>query len=558
MFSFKRRPDGTYVVSTDLRGRQVYREPFLNKGTAFTPDERRRLGLEGLLPARLTTIEHQAERALRLLARLDDPFEKFLELEQVRDRNEHLFYHVLKDHLVELMPVVYTPTVARAVKLFSHTFRRAHGVWITPAHRGRVAEVLRDAIGERRIRLIVLTDNESILGIGDQGAGGIAIANGKVALYCACAGIHPGEALGISFDVGTENAELLRDPAYLGVRSHRLRGEAYFSLLDEAVEAIRQVAPGAVLQWEDFRHANAAEVLDRYRDRLPSFNDDIQGTGAIALAGLLVASRVSGVPLSEQRYVVFGGGAAGYGIARQIATALELEGLGPDAALARVAVMDSKGLMVRGAGLSAPYKELIAWTPETAASHGLRPGAGLQDVVDRFRATALIGTSGQPHTFTREIVETMGRACERPIVMPLSNPTDLSEATPSEILEWTGGRALVATGSPWAPVHVGDRQVAIGQGNNAFIFPAVGLAALVAKPARIDDTWLTRAAFAVAESVSDEETAQGLLYPAIPRLPAVIEQAAAALVSEATGENREQALARVRDAAWAPEYPDFE
>jgi len=558
MFSFKRRPDGSYVVSTDLRGRQVYREPFLNKGTAFTPDERRRLGLEGLLPARLTTIEHQAQRALRLLARLDDPFEKFLELEQVRDRNEHLFYRVLKDHLVELMPIVYTPTVARAVKLFSHTFRRAHGVWITPAHRGRVAEVLRAAIGERRIRLIVLTDNESILGIGDQGAGGIAIANGKVALYCACAGIHPGEALGISFDVGTENAELLQDPAYLGVRSHRLRGEAYFSLLDEAVDAIRQVAPGAIVQWEDFRHANAAEVLDRYRDRLPSFNDDIQGTGAIALAGLLVACRVSGIPLGEHRYVVFGGGAAGYGIARQIAAGLGLEGLDPEAALARIAVMDSKGLMVRGAGLSAPYKELMAWTPETAAAHGLAPGASLREVVERFRPTALIGTSGQPRTFTREVVEAMAGYCERPIVMPLSNPTDLSEATPSELLEWTAGQALVATGSPWAPVHVGDRQVAIGQGNNAFIFPAVGLAALVAKPSRIDDAWLTRAAFAVAEAVTDEEIAQGLLYPAIPRLPAVIERTAAALVSEATGEDGEAALARVREAAWEPVYPAFD
>jgi len=358
--------------------------------------------------------------------------------------------------------------------------------------------------------------------------------------------------------VGTENTELLQDPAYLGVRSHRLRGEAYYSLLDEAVEAIRQVAPGAVLQWEDFRHANAAEVLDRYRDRLPSFNDDIQGTGAIALAGLLVGCRVSGVPLAEQRHVVFGGGAAGYGISRQIAAALELEGLDPEAALSRIAVMDSKGLMVRGTGLSAPYKELIAWTPQDAAAHGLAPAALLPEVVERFRPTVLIGSSGQPQTFTQEVVGAMAGYCERPVVMPLSNPTDLSEATPSEILEWTDGRALVATGSPWAPVHVGDRQVAIGQGNNAFIFPAVGLAALVAKPARIDDAWLTRAASAVAEAVTDEEIAQGLLYPSIPRLPAVIEQVAAALVSEATGEGREQALARVRDAAWEPVYPAFE
>jgi len=558
MFSFRRRADGTYVVSTDLHGRQVYREPFLNKGTAFTPEERRKLGLEGLLPARLATIDHQAERALKLLHRLDDPFEKFLELEQVRDRNEHLFYRVLKDHLVELMPVVYTPTVARAVKLFSHTFRRAHGVWITPAHRGRVAEVLRAAVGERRVRLIVLTDNESILGIGDQGAGGIAIANGKVALYCACAGIHPGEALGISFDVGTENTELLQDKAYLGVRSHRLTGDAYFSLLDEAVEALDAVAPGVVLQWEDFRQNNAIEVLHRYRDILPSFNDDIQGTGAIALAGLLVGCRVSGVPLAEQRFVVFGGGAAGYGICRQIMTALELEGLDPEASRARVAVLDSRGLMVRGAGLSAPYKEAIAWPAELAAGLGLAAGAGLQEVVEKFRATALIGTSGQPRTFTQPVVEAMARWCERPLVLPLSNPTDLSEATPSEILEWTDGRALVATGSPWDPVHVGERQFAIGQGNNAFIFPAIGLAALIAEPRRIDDSWLTRAAFAVADAVEEAEIAQGMLYPAIQRLPSVIQQAAAALVAEHMDLDAEAALAKVRGAAWEPVYPDFE
>lgn len=557
MFSFSRSADGRYVVNTDLRGRQVYREPLLNKGTAFTPEERRKLGLEGLLPARVTTIEHQAERALRLLHRLDDPFEKFLELEQVRDRNEHLFYRVLKDHLVELMPVVYTPTVARAVELFSTTFRRAHGVWITPAHRGRVTEVLRAAVGERHIRLIVLTDNESVLGIGDQGAGGIAIANGKVALYCACAGIHPGEALGISFDVGTENAGLLQHEAYLGVRSHRLRGEAYFSLLDEAVEAIKAVAPGAVVQWEDFRHSNAVAVLDRYRDSIPSFNDDIQGTGAIALAGLLVACRISGTALAQQRFIVFGGGAAGYGITRQIATALEAGGLAPGEALRRIAVLDSRGLMVRGAGLSAPYKELIAWPEETAAAYGLAAGAGLHEVVEKSRATVLIGTAGQPRTFTQPIVESMARNCERPVIMPLSNPTDLSEATPSELLEWTQGRALVGTGSPWAPVHVGGRQVSIGQGNNAFVFPAVGLAALIAQPERIDDSWLTQAASAVAEAVTEAETAEDMLFPSIARLPAVIRQATAALLAEAEDLTAAQALARVREAEWEPVYPDF-
>jgi malate dehydrogenase (oxaloacetate-decarboxylating) len=558
MFSFIRQRDGRYVVRTSLRGRHVYREPLLNKGTAFTAAERRRLGVEALLPVREMTIEQQAERTLRLLSRLQDPFEKFLELEQVRDRNEHLFYRVLKDRLVELMPVVYTPTVARAVRLFSTTFRRAHGVWITPEQRGRIVGALRAAVGERHIRLMVLTDNESILGIGDQGAGGIAIANGKIALYCAGAGIHPAETLAVSFDVGTENEDLLAHPSYLGIRARRLRGEAYYSLLDEAVEAIHQVAPGAVLQWEDFRNNNAVTVLERYVDRLPSFNDDIQGTGAIALAGLLVACRATGARLSDHRVVVFGGGAAGYGIARQLASSLRQDGLAPEEADARIAVLDSHGLMVQGNALSAPYKERIAWTEGTAARYGLAAGAGLERVVARFRPTVLIGTSGQPGTFTRRIVEAMLGYAPRPVIMPMSNPNELSEANPADLLEWTHGRALVGAGSPNADVEVAGKRFQIGQGNNVFVFPAVGLAAMIAMPGRIDDDWLTTAAHAVADSVTEEEMAAGMIYPRIARLPGVLTNVAAAIVGHAQGIDRSEALDRVRQSAWEPVYPDFD
>jgi len=558
MFFFVRRPDGRYLARTDLRGWQVYREPLLNKGTAFTAEERRRLGVEALLPVRETSIEFQAARTFRLLSRLQDPLEKFLELEQVRDRNEHLYYRVLKDHLVELLPVVYTPTVARAVRLFSTTFRRAHGVWITPGQRGRIRETLRAAIGDRHIRLIVLTDNESILGIGDQGAGGIAIANGKVALYCAGAGIHPAEALAVSFDVGTDNQELLAHEAYLGVRSPRLRGADYYSLLDEAVEAIRDVAPCAVLQWEDFRNNTAIDVLERYADVIPSFNDDIQGTGAIALAGIVAAGRASGTPLADQRVVVFGGGAAGYGVARQVTTALCGAGLEPADAAARVAVLDSRGLIVHGDRPGAPYKDRIALDPGTAHALGLAAGDGLAPVVARFRPTALVGTSGQPGSFTREVVESMLAHASRPVIMPMSNPTELSEADPADILAWTAGRAFVGTGSPCPPVEIDGRTVHIGQGNNAFIFPAVGLAALVTKSRRIDHAWLTAAAEAVAKTVTQQEANSGLIYPDIARLPEVLSEVAAALVAHATGLPIDQARNEVARAAWQPVYPDFE
>jgi len=558
MFSFIRKPDGRYAVRTDLRGRQVYREPLLNKGTAFTAAERRRLGVEALLPVRETTIEFQARRTLKLLSRLSDPFEKFLELEQVRDRNEHLYHRVLRDNLVELMPIVYTPTVANAVRLFSTTFRRAHGVWITPEQRGRIAEVLRAALAGKRIRLIVLTDNESILGIGDQGAGGIAIANGKIALYCAGAGIHPAEALAVSFDVGTDNAELLGNPDYLGIRARRLRGDDYYSLLDEAVGAIQEVAPGAVLQWEDFRHNTAVTVLYRYADQVPSFNDDIQGTGAIALAGVLVACRTSGVPLKDQRFTIYGGGAAGFGIARQVAAALQAEGLAADEATGRVAVLDSRGLIVDDGSLAVEYKRHIAWSPATAGLSGLAGGAGLAEVVARFRPTVLIGTSGQPGSFGREVVEAMLGNAERPVIMPMSNPNELAEADPADLLRWSGGRALVGAGSPYPAVEVDGRKVKIGQGNNAFIFPAIGLAALVTGARQIGDDWLTAAAWAVADSVTDEERQSGLLYPDIARLPAVLTRVATALVARVKGISPEAAREEVTRAEWQPVYPDFE
>lgn len=558
MFRFNRLPDGNFAAKTDLRALQVYREPLLSKGSAFTADERRRLRVDCLLPAYVSTIEEQVARATKLIERLDDPYEKFQELAQLRDRNEHLFYRVLKDRLVELMPIVYTPTVAAAVRLFSKTFRRAHGVWITPDHRGHIEDSLRDAVGGRIIRLVVLTDNESILGIGDQGAGGIEIANGKVALYCACAGVHPGEALGISFDVGTNNEELLNDPMYLGWRGRRLRGSEYMSLLDEAVEAIRKVAPEAIVQWEDFRNVTAVEVLNRYRDVLPSFNDDIQGTGAIAVAGIRVGCRAAGVDLAEQRFIVFGGGAAGYGIAVQIRGALEEAGMSAQDAMLRVATLDSQGLLVEGRSFaSAPYKAELALPKAFAAGLGLEGGAGLQEVVDKFKATVLVGTCGQPGTFTREVVESMGRNAKRPIILPLSNPNDLCEAAPADILAWSDGRALVATGSPNPPVKIGDRSWIIGQGNNAFIFPALGLAAVILRPKRIDDDWMATASHAAAESVTDEEIRQGLLYPAISRLPEVVAHITAALVDRVEKQGMAAALERVKLAAWEPIYPEF-
>jgi malic enzyme len=557
-------PVQTGTVATAKSGIDLIRDPLLNKGTAFTPEERERLRLNGLLPSYQISMDNQARRIEDALDQAATPFAKYLELSALQDRNEHLYYRVLQDHLEELMPIVYTPTVADATRNFSHVFRRARGIWLTPAFRGRMARVLADAVGDRPVRLIVATDNESILGIGDQGAGGMAICVGKLALYTVAAGIPPSVTLPVSLDVGTGNPELLADDMYIGWRAPRLRGAEYDAFIDEFVDAVRSVCPGALLQWEDLRKDIALRVLERHHSRLLSFNDDIQGTGAVAVAGVLSACRLTRATFAEQRIVVHGAGAAGLGIARQLRAALRATGLSVDEVTARVAALDSHGLLVDDHPQRDAYKQELAWPAALAARHGLGDPdqRGLEAVVRAIRPTVLVGTSGQPRCFTESVVRTMAGHCERPVILPFSNPTDQSEADPADVLRWTEGRALVATGSPFAPVPFGGRQVRIGQGNNVLIFPGIGLGALLAGAPSISDEMLSAAALTLAGKVTESELASGMLFPAVSRLREVSCAVAAAVIRVARGEPPDSPasaalLTDVEAAMWIPRYSSY-
>jgi malic enzyme len=546
------------------RGSALIRNPSLNKGTGFPLDERRTLGLEGLLPIRAKNQAQQAERIYQQLRNAPDDLQKYVMLNALLNRNVHLYYRVLADHLEELMPIVYTPTVGAAVQRFSQVFQGGGGIWITPDMKGRMQDVLWNIVGSREIRLLVVTDNESILGIGDQGAGGMAISQGKLALYTAAAGIDPAKAIPVSLDFGTDNDELLADDQYLGWPSRRLRGPEYLALVDEFVAAVRTVMPDALVQWEDFRKDNALTILDRYSSVLPSFNDDIQGTGAVVMAGLNSALTIKREPLSAQRIVIFGSGAAGLGVARQIKAQLVDEGVVGERQAEVVAMLDRGGLLVHDGRPMDDYKRALAWSAEHAAKLGLAEPTrrSLLDVVRKYRPTVLIGLSGVARSFTEEIVREMAAHVERPAIFPSSNPSSISEATPADLLAWTDCRALVATGSPFPPVECGGRVYRVGQGNNVFIFPGLGLAAIAANATRITDSMTKVASEALAKQVTDEERAAGLLFPAVSRLRAVSFEIAMAVAHQAIQDGvatvaHDDVERLVREARWSPDYPDY-
>ena len=551
---------GTLAVKK--RGHDLIRDPMLNKGTALTREERKALGVEGLLPHRVMTMEAQARRVHEALQGKNTPLGKYVDLADLQERNEQLYYRVLCDHLEELMPIVYTPTVGLATQRYSHVYRRGRGIWITPDHKGKIARVLREAVGERDIRLMVVTDNEAILGIGDQGAGGMALAIGKLALYCAAAGIHPRHTLPVSLDVGTNNELLLEDDMYVGYPGRRLRGREYDELVQEFVEAVVEVLPGAVVQWEDLRKDNALKILDRYRNTVPSFNDDIQGTGAVVLAGVISAMRISGEDITRQRVLVYGAGAAGLGIVRQVRGAVLEAGGNP----AQVAVMDSRGLLVADQDFAEAYKRDLAMSVDLARDLGLgepQSRATLLDVVRAFKPTVLVGASGQPRSFTEEVVREMVRHVKHPVILPISNPTDLTEAYPADVLEWTAGKALVATGSPFPPVSYRGREIVIGQCNNVFIFPGLGMGALLAKTATISSGMVRSAAYAVAQNVSEEELASGMLFPEVSRLREISRKVARAVMKVASEEGigtpmTEDDRTRALDEfIWEPVYQEY-
>jgi malic enzyme len=564
---FEERVDphtGEQYRAVFARGEALKVDPLLNKGTCFTPDERDALGLRGLLPPAVSTPEEQARRAYENYLRAPDDVSRYVFLAALQDRNETLFHRLLLEHLQEMVPIVYTPTVGRVCEQYSHMYRRPRGVYVSSQDRGRIATVL--ANFERGpTEIIVATDNEAILGIGDQGIGGMGIAIGKLALYTAGAGIHPGHSLPITVDVGTDNEGLLQDPLYLGVRHARLRGDAYFSLLDELVGAIGDVFPGAIVQWEDFASERAFDVLRRYRRRLPSFDDDIQGTAAVVEAGVRTALARVGRRLADERIVFFGAGAAGAGCALQLQRALRADGATVAQVSERVLCLDSRGLILQDrAGLSG-YKVDIAAAPSVVAGWTPAPDGTfrLPDVVRQFKPTILVGVSGQPGVFTEELVRTMASGCERPIVLPLSNPTNKAEATPEDLLEWTRGAAVVGTGSPFPPVRIDGVDYSIGQCNNAFVFPGIGLGARIAGARWLPDVVFAAAARAVHEFAGRDARPGASIYPSIARLRDVSRAVAAAVAGALVEAGDVAPLApeeierRVAAAMWEPVYRPY-
>ena len=555
----KRGADGRERVEVRLRGPQLLNHPMYNRSTAFTREERRALGLDGLLPDVVSSMEQQAQRAYGNVARKIDVLERYIGLAAVQDRNEHLFFRVLLEHLEEFLPIVYTPTVGQACQHYSRIFRRARGLWITPEHRGRMSEVLTNAPYED-VRLIVVTDNERILGLGDQGAGGMGIPLGKLAIYVAAAGIHPAQTLPISLDVGTDNAALVEDELYIGWRKPRLRGEAYDAVVDEFVRAVKLRFPRALLQWEDFKQWNAFRLLERYRGELPSFNDDIQGTAAVAVAGLMAACRAAGTRMADQRLVIVGAGAAGVGIARLYRRALERDGVETGALARALLLVDANGLLVDDED---SFRRDLSLPGALAAELGLHAGSSLLEVVRAARPTSLVGVSGVPGLFSEDVVREMAAHAPRPAIFPLSNPTSQSEGRPDDLMRWTEGRALVATGSPFEPVDVAGRRVRIGQGNNAFVFPGVGLAVLICEAREVTDGMFAAAADTLAAEVSTADLEAGTLFPPMSELRAVTARVATSVVEcaieEGVARNAPERPAEVVAATmWHPAYPAIE
>jgi malic enzyme len=547
------------------RGEQILRDPSQNKDGAFTHAERKKLGVEGLLPPAVLTIQQQVAMELEHIFQKRDPLEQYIGLVALLDRNEILFYRLLVENLERLTPIIYTPTVGLACQQYSHIYRRPRGLFLCPDDRGQIAERLRN-FSQRDIRLIVVTDNERILGLGDQGAGGMAIPVGKLVLYSAGAGIHPSLTLPISLDVGTDNSALAADPFYLGYRGRRLRGPDYDSFVEEFVRAVKTVFPRALLQWEDFKKANAFRLLGRYAGRLPSFNDDIQGTSAVVLAGVLTGLRLIERPLREQRFLLVGSGAAGVGIGRLLHTALLADGLTAAEVRQRLIFMDSSGLVWEGRCDLEEHKREVALRKDELAAVGLSspPPESLEKLISAVRPTVLIGTTGQPGDFTPAAIRAMADHCERPIIFPLSNPTSKAECTPSEALQHSDGRALVATGSPFDPVRYKGRKHVIGQCNNAFVFPGVGLGVLLSEASRVTDSMFLAAARALAEFTITHAASDNCLYPSLNELRTASRLIAFKVAQTARDEGFGQSLddqaleAAIEDFCWLPDYPAAE
>jgi len=563
---FEERTDsrsGERYLAVFERGARLKDDPLLNKGTCFTEEERLGLGLEGLLPTTVQTPEEQEARVYGNYQKAGDPVQRYLFLAALQDRNEVLFHRLVHRHLEEMMPIIYTPTVGRACELYSQIYRRARGLYVSSRNRGHIAQLLAAAPFEEP-SVIVITDNEAILGIGDQGVGGMPIAIGKLALYTAGAGIHPARCLPLDLDVGTDNPALLADPLYLGVRERRLRGAAYVELLDEVVDAIARVFPRALVQWEDFANRNAFQVLERYRHRVLSFNDDVQGTGAVVVAGIRSALRQIDRRLEDERVLFSGTGASGGGCALAVRHALSEAGVAAGDLGRHVLCVDSQGVIVGDRrGLAHPKNVLAADPVMTATWPRAEDGTiGLLEAVRAFRPTVLIGTSGQPGAFDEHLVCTMLSGCARPVILPISNPNSKAEAAPADLIRWTNGAAIVGTGSPFPNVQHDGREIVIGQGNNALVFPGIGLGATAVEARELPDGAFSAASRALFEFTQREVGSHphAPIYPPVTRLREVSRDVAIAVGSAlvemevAPPIPREEIERRIATAMWEPEY----
>jgi malate dehydrogenase (oxaloacetate-decarboxylating) len=565
MIEFELRSDaqgGGFTLPTPLHGPTLLQSPLFNKGSAFSEEEREAFGLTGLLPSHISRMDEQIERTYDDFQQKPTDMERHIFLRALQDRNETLYYRLLGEHIAEMMPLVYTPVVGAACQSFSHIFRRPRGLFISYPHRDRIEQIL-DNRPVRQVDVIVVTDGERILGLGDQGVGGMGIPVGKLSLYSLCGGIHPARTLPILLDTGTDNAQRLDDPLYLGWKHPRVRGQEYDDFVEIFVRAVQSRLPNALLQWEDFSRDNAARLLSKYRDRLCTFNDDIQGTAGVTTGTLLAAMKQSGRRLADQRIVILGAGSAACGIAGLLREAMLAEGVSPAEASGRFWLLNSRGLLVEGmadlqefqCGFVQPAAAIAGWT-----TRGVEY-LNLEEVVRNVRPTVLIGTSGQGGAFTESVVRQMASTVERPIIFPLSNPTSKSEATPADLLAWTEGRAIVATGSPFDPVEINGRHIPIPQCNNSYVFPGVGLGILASGARRVTDGMFMAASRALAETAPAWTDPEGALLPPLTQIRDVSRQIAVAVGEAAQRDGvadrvtRDILESRVAANMWEPIYP---
>jgi len=553
----------TSLTSSGIRGVALLADPIRNKGTAYTESERIELGLDGLLPPVVESLDQQAARAYEAFGRYDDDLGRHVYLRALQDRNEVLFYRLLVDHVEEMLPIVYTPTVGVACEQFSHIYRRNRGLFVSYPLRDRLPRLLASR-ANRDVDVIVVTDGERILGLGDQGAGGLGIPIGKLSLYTAIGGIHPARTLPIVLDVGTNNQERLEDPVYLGWRHERVDGDAYFAFVERFVQAVETEMPGVLLQWEDFATPHALPILTRYRDRLLTFNDDIQGTAAAAVGALIGAVHVTGSRMRDQHIVMLGAGSAGVGVADMIRAQAVADGLSEADARRRFFIVDVVGLLTDDRTDLTPAQRVYAQPATALAEWTTSSGGppGLADVIDNVPATILIGLSTAAGAFSEPIVRAMASKVDRPIIFPLSNPTSHSEADPADLVRWTGGRVVAATGSPFLPIDVDGRSVAVAQSNNVFIFPAVGLGVIASRATRVTDGMFQAAATALGALSPAITNPRDSLLPPVARLREVARHIAHAVAVAAVAdgiapyEGESELHRRVSAAQWTPGYPE--